>query len=899
MKSRTMKGNVRGIVLAILLGCTLSACRQDPLFEGKDRGALEIDESNLVDARLNVTLNGLGVNSSIGTRVAEPSDEEEPVSAEEERVIDMWVFQYSASTEQLVIYPRYYTVENQEDLKDFPVELSDGVTSYIYVVTNTHDQTWANSDNYTKFSSISDLQEQTLSDPNSVMLGESNDVVDASIPMEGVSEEATPRSGTTITVPVTRMYAKLKIRIHLAEVLSRYYEAVEVNYVEVDGIPYYCRIGSLESNETETEGAVSFPSGTEFHTRAFNGVEDADEDSYPYVIYVPENLRGENANTNETPENKGDLSPANALSVTVRVIFNNYGSGDLASSTSTYHYTVYPGGNSYNNFNIRRNNVYRVTVNVGYPSEEIPEPSANCICGFAGETLSFYPYYREETGSDYYDFSEYLDPTVDSKTIKGLKIIWQMAKYPERNTASSAASYKRCIGDNSAGDKVQLVYNPNQEEEIYRWKIYVATQAAGNALIAAYADEECAGDILWSWHIWVRDREDGDPSNIANALTYYTYHWDEDGIDTDKGHTRELGYPVMDCNLGALANDVTSTSPSNNEFMLTCGLDYQWGRKDPFPAPRNSTLAYNSGNAAGSSTQNNIQTYDNSDSWINLDGSTGCVDATNSAGETPLFNAAYANTIGSTNAAAIAYTVKNPTTFISTYTTTAEEYQQFNISDNYLVDEDGSIGDWLPYEDDCLWGGTDDYTKDYKVYTYSSTSTSSFEATLKDNFGPDKTIFDPCPYGWRVSPGDIWIGFTNTGMNTSTTSTSYDDETDYFNCSDSNLDISTSNGYHFYMQGWMSGQTSWFPIQGTRQPSGQAQGFQGCGNYHNATAERELANVAGTPYSGGTTYRSQIRRVDILHIHSSAGNFVHTFENQLRYTIRSVGGPVRCVRDTK
>lgn len=67
----------------------------------------------------------------------------------------------------------------------------------------------------------------------------------------------------------------------------------------------------------------------------------------------------------------------------------------------------------------------------------------------------------------------------------------------------------------------------------------------GNASIGVYNAE---GDILWSWHIWVSDKEV--TVNYANGVEW------------------------MDRNLGALNN--TPGDISNR------GMLYQWGRKDPF-----------------------------------------------------------------------------------------------------------------------------------------------------------------------------------------------------------------------------------------------------------------------------------------------------------------------------
>lgn len=83
-----------------------------------------------------------------------------------------------------------------------------------------------------------------------------------------------------------------------------------------------------------------------------------------------------------------------------------------------------------------------------------------------------------------------------------------------------------------------------------------------------------------------------------------------------------------------------------------------------------------------------------------------------------------------------------------------------------------------------------------------------------------------------------------------------------------------------YMTGWKSGETVFFPTQGTLTPDGRIMRTGDCGNYHNATTD--LNN-----------------RVNILHIHNNAGLF-RIFETVYYfYYVKSVGGPVRCVRDHK
>ena len=72
----------------------------------------------------------------------------------------------------------------------------------------------------------------------------------------------------------------------------------------------------------------------------------------------------------------------------------------------------------------------------------------------------------------------------------------------------------------------------------------------GNARIGGF---DAAGNLIWSWHIWVTDR----PRN----LTYGN------------------GYVSMDRNLGAVSTD---PEDFNADVPVLSGCAYQWGRKDPF-----------------------------------------------------------------------------------------------------------------------------------------------------------------------------------------------------------------------------------------------------------------------------------------------------------------------------
>ena len=81
---------------------------------------------------------------------------------------------------------------------------------------------------------------------------------------------------------------------------------------------------------------------------------------------------------------------------------------------------------------------------------------------------------------------------------------------------------------------------------------FLATGQEGNAVIAAKDD---AGNIIWSWHIWVTDQP------------------------VDQVYVNEKGtFTMLDRNIGATRAD----RGTGDEYKQSEGLRYQWGRKDPY-----------------------------------------------------------------------------------------------------------------------------------------------------------------------------------------------------------------------------------------------------------------------------------------------------------------------------
>lgn len=95
-------------------------------------------------------------------------------------------------------------------------------------------------------------------------------------------------------------------------------------------------------------------------------------------------------------------------------------------------------------------------------------------------------------------------------------------------------------------------------------KVFVNKLKEGNAVVSYKVN----GIIYWTWHVWVTD----------NPTDGSTYHH---GFEKDKHGNLVTNWKWMDRNLGA-----SNSKLVGNDWHKTKGLQYQWGRKDPFPASK-------------------------------------------------------------------------------------------------------------------------------------------------------------------------------------------------------------------------------------------------------------------------------------------------------------------------
>ncbi|MCD8208480.1 MAG: hypothetical protein LUD72_11125, partial [Bacteroidales bacterium] len=388
----------------------MTSCTQEEIIEPQNGEAAFAIVGDPVRVKLCIAVSGLYFG--VETRAEEPVPDYDGEDSEDERhVDDLWLFEYSQSTGELIYPPQQVIINRQEELANLEVTLSNnyGKPVTIHVVANSGSGVVENSASwvvgetlggdisYPGFMTISELEAATIPTPHpqrmtwdeasEVYVLDSQDAGSVSIPMSG-RVEATVKDGADILIPVSRMFAKLLVRVDLSDFNEDDYNYAWLNTVTVGNIPEYCTVASLGTSTTITP--ADYSACPRWLKRDFNSIGESSKDPsigtgsgddalYPYLIYVPENIQGENFNVEGN--GKADNVPNGyALSVAAGIYVETLNGAAMGEYTS---FVAYPGGNSVDNFNVRRNCLYRVTLKINDLIDNIL-PSANCIVCLSG-----------------------------------------------------------------------------------------------------------------------------------------------------------------------------------------------------------------------------------------------------------------------------------------------------------------------------------------------------------------------------------------------------------------------------------------------------------------------------------------------------------------------------------
>jgi len=248
---------------------------------------------------------------------------------------------------------------------------------------------------------------------------------------------------------------------------------------------------------------------------------------------------------------------------------------------------------------------------------------------------------------------------------------------------------------------------------------FVAGQT-GNAVVSLH-HQNIQSAAYWSWHIWV-------PGSEVGTLTYTT----EEVLDTPhhivnltKSKYPPLTTHFMDRNLGAIEkfpvvnNPEVSNQQEIDQISESGGFHYQWGRKDPIPGftkpgTNESYIIYKGtsvdGNGNVTYQQVNSVDYESyyTEEYNNYSNQAGVQSSDNK------YTAAQK---------VLRYSVENPLTFLY-HSGQGESYTAPNSIDAT------KIRDWIS----------------------NSVGSEGNRSLMPDRWGHGgkKSVFDPCPEGWRV-----------------------------------------------------------------------------------------------------------------------------------------------------
>lgn len=329
----------------------------------------------------------------------------------------------------------------------------------------------------------------------------------------------------------------------------------------------------------------------------------------------------------------------------------------------------------------------------------------------------------------------------------------------------------------------------------------------GNALIAATSGDNGTGDVLWSWHIWVTDADFQSTVLIYGGASFNYYNTSSTSGRKEFNfmkmplgfcNSTDLKYPerkiiatIKQTGTSDKETSVTITQTGSSSAEKSYGGNctfYQWGRKDPFPG--------SDGNLCNTSNYISTPKY--------------CYDADGNSFEYTKVGGDTSN--GRTSKGG---SIKNPYTFFYSLTTDS---------------------------------GTDPANDWCNETTYDNWSSNDNGVNFVDHTVV-KSLYDPCPIGFKVPETTCFTGFTYTGINV------------WGSPSDYNVSGTYNQGWSFHTKDWRNGATDFWRAFGFidcysgRYEAGTGRGFLGwsCLNGYYWSAR---ANSAGYGrflgfYSGG------------------------------------------------
>lgn len=361
---KTQHGISLKLILVFSLLFLLSSCAKD-----EENMPDTPDGNGLCTATLRLNVGTFGQNGRTGTRSVGGNEDEN-------RINNIWVFQYDAKTGASLHVPVYLDNFDSNDI-DVTLTLNEvGAQSLVCIVANvgefvddgenadTGDNTgaggnvgtakekWAldgNGNIKADFDTYEKLRQQAIPEAvsrpfiSSNMGGTGGKV----IPMFGVSKAMAIVSKCYVSVPLVRMFARVEVAVDPSYIHEL---GMEIENITFHNVPSYCRVETLASDEDyHNTSAAAYPDAITWDKFDASDANDV-------ILYIPENLQGIVMGMTGKQETDNAKIPEHALRIELAMSYDN--------GSKTHTYKVYPGFDMEHDFNIMRNHIFNVSIKI-------------------------------------------------------------------------------------------------------------------------------------------------------------------------------------------------------------------------------------------------------------------------------------------------------------------------------------------------------------------------------------------------------------------------------------------------------------------------------------------------------------------------------------------------------
>lgn len=476
------------------------------------------------------------------------------------------------------------------------------------------------------------------------------------------------------------------------------------------------------------------------------------EDATTVSYYVPANIRGSGKETG-MPQNKGYEAPRGATYLRIDATPTD----DPQAEVRFYFYL----GESLDDakFNIRPNHKYKYTFDIS----GMGDATSDSRVEYRPSVVNLQEQNSERPNSYFLHVPASPDKTTRFIIpVEKADLFWSDPQYGnslfvcERTTSDQAYGKDMVLGDN--GTWTPEILWSDIDEIVSKEKVKIAGYTGqgkdgtidldvkggitGNVVIGIYREvlnSDKRKVYLWTWHLWLTDYDpDIQPESLPGSLRT---------VSVRSGRVvrlRDDGDIVMDRPLGCIfdpADEDFRTKPTDSDFrsmdqdyratLPGMGLLYQYGRKDPFPT-LSSTYYYVGGNETSTTSPSDITVYRDNAADINNGMSSTGVDSKMTGTITDIMDRGggtyYFHSEGNRN---IAFSIIHPMNLILRTGTWNSGDESVDDQFNPRIFSQGNNIIWMD--------------------PYAATRDGAYEKIPKG-----KSMFDPCPTGWKVPAESFW-----------------------------------------------------------------------------------------------------------------------------------------------